>query len=129
MSDGGRRPGGLTALAILNFVCSGFWGLVFVGPAARLMTTDPSAKGASTIALAALIAAVTGLLITSGMGYLGMKRVLGRLLGNACALASLAAISLLTVGPGFGIVTMILLVYPLFTLVVVNTTFKDDLVQ
>lgn len=139
MSDG-KRPGGLTALAVLNFV---FGGLGLLGllaimamfKVAETATQDEAAREviANTpgmLWLMLLLGLVTVvLMITSGVGYLGQKRFLGRTLGNAYAILSLigTAIGIATVGFKMG--DMIGIVYPVLTLALLNTTFKDDLVQ
>lgn len=70
------------------------------------------------------------LLITSAVGYLGQKRFLGRSLGTAYAVvAVLGSVVGLATGQPFGISTVIGLVYPVLTLILLNTTFKDDLVN
>ena len=71
------------------------------------------------------------LMITSGVGYLGQKRFLGRTLGNTYAILSILnnVLSLATLHQGFGIGTLIGLIYPVLTLILLNTTFKDDLVN
>jgi len=68
-------------------------------------------------------------MIVSGVGYLGQKRFLGRTMGNAYAVTSLASSGLGIVVSGFGIGTIIGLVYPVLTLALINGTFKDDLVN
>lgn len=138
MSDG-RRPGGLTALAVLNFVFGGLGalGLLLILAALKLLEGDSEGSelrevvGASRGVLWAhlLFAMVTvGLMITSGVGYLGQKRFLGRTLGNAYAVCSVAATALALSYSPFEIGTLVGLVYPLLTLMLLNTTFKDDLV-
>ena len=71
------------------------------------------------------------LLLASGVGYLGQKRFAGRTLGNVYAVLAVAdtVIGLTVVKSGFGITTVIGLIYPLLTLALLNTTFKDDLVN
>jgi hypothetical protein len=137
----GRRPGGLTALAVLNFVGSGFVTLAVIGSAALLgfgkMTQAVSnAKielpSTSILAMLLLLDTITiGLLIASGVGYLKQKRGLGRGVGNAYAIVSLVSkvIALITIHNSFGIGVIIGLVYPVLTLILLNTTFKDDLVN
>lgn len=140
MSEDGKRPGGLTALAVLNFVFGGLGALALlalfavIGAVANsAQSTGVEVKSSPGAALAwtnLLLATLTvGLLITSGVGYLGLKRFLGRTMGNAYALVSLASSAIgISIG-GFGIYAMIGLVYPLLTVALINTTFKDDLVR
>lgn len=149
MADG-KRPGGLTALAVLNFVFAGLsllgvLGLiVVVAMADRLKSIghDPQDRAAleavehMSMGLWALLVAsaavATALLITSGIGYLKMRRW-GRRIGNVCALltisVSLAEVVVIPseLGGGFNIGTIINLVYPLLSLYFLNVTFKDDL--
>ena len=69
------------------------------------------------------------LLILTGIGYLGQKRVMGRILGTVYAIVSLAATGLLYYfGPraGWGILLMVGAIYPLLTLILLNTTFRED---
>jgi hypothetical protein len=138
----GKRPGGLTALAVLNFVFGGLGALgllalfAVIGAATTAIesqggTVTPTA-GAGVLWINLLLAlVVVGLMITSGVGYLGQKRFLGRTLGNAYAITSLAqtGVSLALAGTAFGMAAIIGLVYPVLTLALLNTTFKDDLVN
>jgi hypothetical protein len=79
-----------------------------------------------------LLAVQAFLLIASGVGYLKQKKVLGRGLGNAYAILAIVSsvVSGLVVsaeaGGGFNIGTIIGLVYPVLTLALLNTTFKED---
>ncbi len=152
MSEG-KRPGGLTALAVLNFVFGGVNALLFLGMAAVMAVIGAAAneagesdnEGANEMAKAwetvgvglfyfilVLLAVTAFLLIASGVGYLQQKKVLGRGLGNAYAILSIlyALVYGMAVtveaGGGFNIGTIIGLVYPLLTLVLLNTTFKHD---
>ena len=75
------------------------------------------------------------LLLISGIGYLKQKKVMGWLVGNAYAILSIVS-SIVTgmmfaseLGGGFNIGTIIGLIYPVITLILLNTTFKDDLVN
>ncbi len=152
MSEG-KRPGGLTALAVLNFVFGGVNALLFLGMAAVMAVIGAAAneagesdnEGANEMAKAwetvgvglfyfilVLLAVTAFLLIASGVGYLQQKKVLGRGLGNAYAILSIlyALVYGMAVtveaGGGFNIGTIISLVYPLLTLALLNTTFKHD---
>lgn len=141
MADG-KRPGGLTALAVLNFVFGGLGALgllalfALLGVAAKTVEAAGGsindAPGAGSVYLGLFLGTVSvALMITSGVGYLGQKKFLGRTLGNAYAATSLVntAIGLALLKVGFGITTIIGLVYPLLTLFLLNTSFKDDLVN
>jgi hypothetical protein len=56
--------------------------------------------------------------------------MMGRTIGTVYALISLGgtAVGIVT-GGGIGVFTIIFSVYPVLTLIMVNTTFKDDLVN
>jgi hypothetical protein len=156
MSEG-KRPGGLTALAVLNFVFGGFGVLGVLGlwAAYALVTTAAQAVskaaegtaqaqdaavaanaisqtggGLILIALILMLVSVT-LLIVSGIGYLGQKKFLGQKLGSLYGIISIAGTVLSIVGThaGFGIGTIIGLIYPALTLFLLNTTFKEDFVN
>ncbi len=141
MADG-KRPGGLTALAVLNFVFGGigaifallaFGGLSLIREAAQ-RAEAAGAKVEQSLGLAYVVVLLTAvgafLLITSGVGFLKQKKFLGRTLGTVYALVSLGGTALTVVnGGGIGIGTIIFSVYPILILIMVNTTFKDDLVN
>lgn len=153
----GKRPGGLTALAVLNFVFGGF-GLLgtaaffaimaIVNKAAQDGSNEEAAEAQREMAKAwqevgigffyvimALGAVSAILLIASGVGYLQQKRFLGRTLGNVYAVLSIASSLIMgavvssEAGGGFNIGTIIGLVYPGLTLLLLNTTFKEDFVR
>jgi len=133
----GQRPGGLTALAVLNFIFGGLgllaWLFIAFAIGAIEQATDESIWGdLGAVAYFFVLVGLTisGLLIAAGVGYLGMKRVMGRYFGNAYGITSLAlTVVTLLLGQPFGINTIIGLVYPSLTLILLNTTFKDDLVN
>ena len=156
MSEG-KRPGGLTALAVLNFVFGGFgvigilalWAVYALVTAAAktVVTAAAGTAGAQDVANAAnainqqsgalilislilLVVSVT-LLIVSGVGYLGQKKFIGQRLGSIYGIVSIAqtVLSILFLKSGFGIGTIIGLTYPILTLVLLNNTFKDDFVN
>jgi hypothetical protein len=80
----------------------------------------------------ALSLLVTVLQILSGIGYLGQKRVLGRTMGNAYGILSLVGVGISLAVPQPGASQWMVLtnmVLPVITLVLINTTFKDDLVR
>jgi hypothetical protein len=145
----GKRPGGLTALAVINFVMAGLnvigiLGLVVVmtmGDALKRSATNPGDRAVfealqgvsgATWGLIILANAISmALVIVAGIGYLKMRRW-ARMLGNAYALVEISTeVGKLLLLPseigGFGIATMIGLVYPVLTLIFINFTFKDDL--
>ena len=153
MSEG-KRPGGLTALAVLNFVFGGFgvigilalWA-VYALVTGAMVTAAGGTAGAQDVANAAnainqqsgasilisLILSVVSvtLLIVSGVGYLGQKKFIGQRLGSIYGVVSIAqtVLSILFLKSGFGIGTIIGLTYPILTLVLLNNTFKDDFVN
>jgi len=147
----GKRPGGLTALAIINFILAGLSSLSLFGMVALfgLIDTMPTEKmdeaqraqmeavqnmGMPTLVLIVVLTLLSGvLLLLSGIGYLKQKKVLGRLVGNIYALSAIVG-SLVSgllfkpeLGGGFHFGTIIGLIYPILTLALINTTFKDDL--
>jgi len=172
--DEGRRPGGLTALAVLNFVGSGIdvliviWLLAtfaFASSAAdtaerqlkeRAAKAHPEKGGPDKVTLteeerrsvdavrklqrspllgtmAGLVVVCGGLLVAAGVGYLRQRRW-GRLLGNVYAIVSLASsaawIRLMPEemgGGGFRFFALFFLMYPVATLFLLNTTFREDL--
>jgi len=145
MADG-KRPGGLTALAVLNFVFGGLGALGAVGMLALAAAASQAAKsfeaaggtttydgpGVTMFYIVMLLMAVSSiLLIASGVGYIKMKRFLGRTLGTGYAFLSIGStiINIVMLKTGFGVGTIIGLIYPVLTLILVNTTFKDDLVN
>jgi uncharacterized membrane protein YkvI len=137
----GKRPGGLTALAVLNFVFGGLGALGFLtllalfgymdsatdGELSDAFTEVPE-KGLLVLSVVLSLVAVVAE-ITSGVGYLKQKRFMGRTVGNVYALAAIANLVLGMSFTAFGIGTMIALVYPVLTLALINTTFADDLVN
>jgi hypothetical protein len=81
-----------------------------------------------------ILTALSGtLLLLSGIGYLKQKKVMGRMLGNIYGVLSIfggivSGLMFRTeLGGGFNIGTIIGLIYPILTLILINTTFKDDL--
>jgi hypothetical protein len=163
MTDGKQRPGGLTALAVLNFIFGGLNGLVGIGAlllalgASTLSHAAANAdmkehhgenaaadqllkSGGDFLAILALVVAVlyllnAFLLIASGVGYIGMKKY-GRVLGTIYALLSLGASGLgifvvwkQTGQMDISLTTIAFSIYPVLTLILVNTSFKDDLVN
>lgn len=146
-----KRPGGLTALAVINFVFSG-WGFIgLLGLAAffafiGIMPTGDMPEPQKTqfeafkdmgvyvfviIFVLSLISSV--LLLLSGIGYLKQKKFLGRTIGNIYAVIAIGT-SIFSgklfpseLGGGFNIGSIIGLIYPVLTLILLNTTFRDDL--
>ncbi|MHC4648088.1 MAG: hypothetical protein ACYTBJ_21725 [Planctomycetota bacterium] len=146
-----KRPGGLTALAVINFILSG-WGLIsLLGFAASFafigkVPTDEMEEaqkaqieafqnmGLSVFVIIFALSLISCvLLLLSGIGYLKQKKFLGRTMGNTYAVVAIvgSVISGMMFAPelggGFNIGTIIGLIYPILTLVLLNTTFKEDL--
>jgi tryptophan-rich sensory protein len=148
-----KRPGGLTALAVINFVFSG-WGFIgLLGLAAffafigKIPTDDMNEAQKAQfeafqnmglpvfIFIFALSIISSVLLLLSGIGYLKLKKFLGRMIGNTYAVIAIVS-SIISgimfapeLGGGFNIGTIIGLIYPIVTLVLLNTTFKNDLTK
>jgi hypothetical protein len=134
------RPGGLTALAIFNFIFGGLSGLLnllalaTMGMQVAEMEKQSKVTGMPVpsetllygLALFAIIRAA--LLITSGVGYLGRKRFLGWVLGNVYAVFALIAIAveISTMKGSFTILSLVDFVYPLITLFLLNVIFRKD---
>jgi hypothetical protein len=137
----GRRPGGLTALAVLNFVFAGLGLLAFLAVLALLGAADHATggrlEGAGGVSKGAVYASLIlgvarmGVLLAAGVGYIKMKKFLGRTLGNVYAVLAIGdtVLGLAILHTGFGVGAIIGLVYPVLTLILINTTFKDDLVN
>lgn len=144
----GKRPGGLTALAVLNFVFGGLgalgllaiFALIGIASGTTLRTDEGTRSlgqlmnnipGVSVLYIILLLnVVIVALLIAAGVGYLGLKKVLGRGFGNAYGILSMATSGLMLVlGWPFDIRMIIGLIYPILTLALLNTTFKEDLVN
>jgi hypothetical protein len=155
MSEG-KRPGGLTALAVINFIFGAFSALDVLGLLARpflIERTREVAERSSDEAAKARIAAMTEmgqeffiglaifsgitaiLMVISGIGYLQQKKFLGRTLGNVygglgVVAAFATAMSMpVALGGGFNIGTIVSLIYPVLTLILLNGTFKEDFIR
>ena len=142
------RPGGLTALAVINFIFCMAAGMVLLSLlASRFVNFDghpdqsfreqmdqfqamPWSQLGTLLGLAGLESA---LLLVSGIGYLKQSRWFGWGMGNACALVSLAfmTLSFEWLPPHLGgervtLETIRASFYPLFTLLLLNGTFRSD---
>ena len=146
-----KRPGGLTALAVFNFIVSGmnfisFLGMVVMFAFIGKIPTDDMQEAQKAqieafqnmglpmfifIFVLSIVSSV--LLLLSGIGYLKQKKVMGRLLGNLYAVINIinSIISVIMFssvpGGGFNLSIIIGLIYPILTLILLNTTFKEDL--
>ena len=170
----GLRPGGLTALAVVNFVLAGlgvlsafsFLFLMAMGDeiieaqeeAADEAAAEPGADEEGAAAepkpekdpsqeaneaqirrlqdnpgkakiQVGLIFLEAVLLLISGLGYLGQKRVQGRILGSICAIVGLGSVLFQLTYLPLGLEHMSSFIYPVMTLVLLNTTFRHDFVN
>jgi hypothetical protein len=155
MSEG-KRPGGLTALAVINFIFAGLGVISVLGTAAMVAVLSVSKSneamnkasqdmnkvlstagiGVNLLIILAIFSAVSAaLLLISGIGYLKQKKVLGRMLGNITAVLSIIAPVMTATmlpgraGGGFNLGFLFNIIYPLLTLILLNTTFKDDFIN
>jgi len=148
-----KRPGGLTALAVINFILAGFSvlgiaGLIFSVNMIGNMPTEGMTEAQKEkiiafqnidpylFAIMIVMGAFSFLfLILSGIGYLKQKKILGRYMGTAYGfwgfLSVIVSILLFPkeLGGGFGISTMIGIIYPAFTLILLNVVFANDLMD
>ena len=151
----GKRPGGLTALAVINFIFGGLNALSVLGLVAALAlvgvvesTSGEGDDGFREVAKAfeeiglgylylilaiSLVEAI--LLVVSGVGYLKQKRFLGRKLGNTYGILAIAGglLGAFTIsaeaGGGLSMGTIAGLIYPALTLILLNGTFKEDFIN
>ena len=146
-----KRPGGLTALAVINFIFAG-WGFIgLLGLAAlfafigRIPTDEMNEAqkaqieaiqniGTSMLVIIFALSLLSSvLLLLAGIGYLKQKKFLGRTIGNTYAVVSIVSSVVSGImfaselGGGFNIGTIIGLIYPVLTLILLNTTFREDL--
>lgn len=147
MSEG-TRPGGLTALAVLNFIFGGSRLIDTVGLAAMQVFRDgikdeqarqlaDALAAAGPLKMGTLVVALSVsavLMIVAGIGYLKQRRTLGRRIGNLAALVTVAAVVLKSsvlsgTDGGFGFGTIPAVLYPALSLFLLNTTFKEDFIR
>jgi hypothetical protein len=170
----GKRPGGLTALAVINFVGAGIDVLKVLGLIATMMlagkmaetierearervegadgkpaASEPTDEEREAIAALrgfdrvgrpayyawlALVVACGGLLVAGGVGYLGQRRW-ARAVATLYALVSMGTTCYAMViipsesGGGFRFATLLNFLYPILTLALVHTSFREDLRQ
>ena len=133
--DQEKRPGGLTALSVINFVIFGLSILGLIGSIATyagLFPTPPNMTeeqkstieafqnmGISKFTFIITLGFITNaLLLVSGIGYLKLKKIMGRYFGNAYGIISIVSgvlsgfIYTSEMGRGFNIGTIIGLIYP-----------------
>ena len=152
MSEG-SRPGGLTALAVINFVFGAFDLLGSFGAMMILFVADGSMPGQDDEAKRKSVEMIekmgrdywvlqiagclvlAALLIASGVGYLRQSGFWGRTLGNVYSVISIAvsggSVYLLRdrIEGAFTLGLLIALIYPVLTLILINSTFKEDFVR
>lgn len=135
-----QRPGGLTTLAVFNFIFGGFSVILTLILLAAVAVIEAGVDGTEVnlkdtsiplLYVSLLLTIISaGLLITSGVGYIKQKLFIGRKLGNAYVACSLIGTTIgIAAGDGFGVSTIIMVIYPLLTVFLINTTFKEDLVN
>ena len=148
-----KRPGGLTALAVFNFIFSGAnllgllgWVVIFfiiIGVIPTDQMNEDQQKqmeafkdlGIPIFIFILVLSIISGiLLLVSGIGYLKQKKIMGRMLGNIYAVISIIStiisgilINDPEIGGGFNLGMILNLIYPVLTLILLNSTFKDDL--
>jgi len=127
-SQPAKRPGGLTALAVLNFVFGGLGALLLLLAIIGLTAVEAATDGDVNTGLlwvSVLIGVVSVvLLFIAGAGYLKMTKS-GYLAGNAYGvMAVIGSIIGIIAGQVFGFGTILGLVYPVLTLILLNTTFR-----
>lgn len=119
-----KCPGGLKAMAIVNFVFAGIWTFWFIICLFAITELDLGSRWLQ--AAIWLRSFEMALMVVSGIGYLMQNRILGRYGG--IAFASLAIFTTLmeaTMVYYFNILTIIWLIYPVLTLIMLNTVFRD----
>lgn len=134
-----KRPGGLTALAVLNFVFGGigaiaaligFGGLALIREAIHKAEESGAKYSGQSLSMAYVAVGLTAvgalLLIVSGVGYIKQSKLTGKTLGTVYGVVSLGGTVLsAATGGGFGAFSAIFCIYPLLTLILLNTSFKN----
>ena len=170
----GMRPGGLTAMAVVNFV---FMGLSLMGVLADLflvsmgdsmIEAEEQAKEAreaegepdtggppprkkarqeqmqranmarirlmqenatSVYVQVGLTLIYAVLLLISGLGYIGQRRVMGKILGTITALLGIGSVGFALTYMPLEFEQVVNLVYPVLSVVLLNTVFRHDFVN
>lgn len=137
------RPGGLTALAVVNFVLFGLTFFAVIGGLLMLSANpdqldhDAYAQtrlrlmqdNAAKVHVLLLVNGVVGvLLLISGLGYLRLKKVMGRWVGTLAGVLGIAAFGFELSFMPLGLESLANVIYPLLSVVLINTTFRHDLV-
>jgi|WetSurMetagenome_2_1015567.scaffolds.fasta_scaffold36688_4 hypothetical protein len=151
MEEEVKRPGGLTAMAVINFIIAGFSVIGIIGTVFSMTMIGnvptngmPEAAKAQIEALQridpSVFAIMIGmnvisflLLLLSGIGYLKQKKVLGRFFGNVYGFYGIIGVIISTlilpkaISGGLGVMSFIGIIYPIITLILLDTVFKNDL--
>jgi len=127
----GDRPGGLTALAVINFIFGGFELIGVLGNLGNLNELRLMYRVFNypefIIYLGILLSFISATLaITAGVGYLKLRKGLGWVVGNVYGILGLISAVINMTFLTFNLAMIILLVYPVMTLVLLNTTFRED---
>ena len=133
------RPGGLTALAVFNFVIGCLDSLGLLGSVMMIAMiaggnrpVDPDVPGFAWLTVIVVLGAIGVLLLfISGIGYLMQKKFLGRVLGSAYAVAALtnSIMTVVFVSKDLSMFNIVGFIYPVMTIVLINTTFREDFVN
>jgi hypothetical protein len=134
------RPRGLTVLAVTNFLCALLamlgakisYDLAVDGIFGDANRSLSEATGLEKLSMVTSMA-IALLLLLSGIGYLQLRRVLGRFVGNLYVLVSLTtAVAALALGGAVGIAHLIVIacmIHPILTAVMINGEYKSTLVS
>ncbi len=130
-----KRPGGITALAVFNFV---FGGIAIITSLLSIAFIENAQKEFEHYGLTvsetvlyftfsfALVVAV--LEVISGIGYLRLKNKMGKQLGTIFAISSIiytaTQVQFMEGATGFMVVPDF--AYPVITLFLLHLTFRDD---
>ena len=126
-----KRPAGLTALAVFNFIFAArallILPVVFSPSSLRAMSARfdaPLGLVAASLAVGGVTHALGALV---GVGYLGQRRNLGRILGNVYALLGFVS-TLLAYAVVPKPVALGGIIYPVITLALINGRYRRNLV-
>ena len=135
------RPGGLTAMAIFNFVFSGLGALGLMGQMAAIammmsgnMPNNPN-DDMPTVGLLITFVILGGistiLLLISGIGYLKQKSVLGRIVGSGYGVLGVTngILQSILMRSDFGMLNLAFMIYPVLTVILLNSVFRKDFIN
>ena len=150
------RPTGLTVLAVMNFifgasaVMSGISSLLMLpfwdsfngvvegamnqegAPefSKKILAFTSAALTKEAVIVGGILSLITGpLLLISGAGYLRQQKIKGRRIGNIYAIIALIGVGFGYIFWNLGMLNLVELIYPAFTLVLLNSVFKNDFVN